>query len=150
MINKRTAQCIYFKLGQYVSCQPIFLHIFYVLEGALQLKLLRISMLLTDFLKRYSVNYLTDCFYPCAFYLNVCLYFQGSEVKYLTLRSLEEVLALFTNEETEEQDREQEVVEEMGDDEEDMEEVFGKEAGSEIQRINSVKRVAKGDFLWYK
>lgn len=49
---------------------------------------------------------------------------KGSEVKYLTLRSLEEVLALFTNEETEEHDREQEVVEEMGDDEEDMEEVF--------------------------
>lgn len=71
-------------------------------------------MLLTGFLGRYDVTYilyiymqdkLKHCFYLCVFYTSV--FFKSSEVNYLTLQDLDEVLELFANQEEEEEEGEE-------------------------------------------
>lgn len=57
----------------------------------------------------------------CFFFL--CVYFKSSEVKYLTLHNLDEVLELFTNQKKEEEEAEEED-EGLEDEEEDSH--FGK------------------------
>lgn len=57
-------------------------------------------------------------------YLFVCVYFKSSEVKYLTLHNLDEVLELFTNQEKEEEEEDEDEEEGLEDEEEDS--LFGK------------------------
>lgn len=71
-------------------------------------------MLVTGFLRRYDVTYilyiymqnkLKHYFYLCVFYTS--MFFKSSEVTYLTLQDLDEVLELFASQEEEEEEGEE-------------------------------------------